>query len=97
MNLYDIMGPVAIALGIGGCVGYARAANQAGISIAATLVVGVLAGATTFVMLRRLVSRVDKPTERALSLLYLATFLGVLLATCLAALGILAMIQAFGR
>jgi NhaP-type Na+/H+ or K+/H+ antiporter len=97
MNLYDIMGPFAIALGIGGCIGYARDTNQPGISIAATLVVGVLAGATTFVMLRRFVSRVDRATERTLALLYLATFLGVLLATCLAAFGILAIIQASGR
>jgi hypothetical protein len=97
MNLYDIMGPVAIALGIGGCIGYARETNQPGISVAAMFVVGVLAGATTFVMLRRLVYRLDRPTERTLALLYLATFLGVLFATCLAAFGILAMIQASGR
>ena len=93
MNLYDIMGPAAIALGIGGFVGYARGEYQSGVSIAAALLVGIIVGTMTFLTIRKVVYGLEKPTERVLMLLYLATFFGVLVATCVGAFGTLAIAE----
>ncbi len=80
MNLYDIMGPVAVAGGAG--VSYGSSSTH-GLACWSSLVLGVTAGCATFLALRRITGRTQ--SERLLGVLYPVTFVGTLAATVVVA------------
>ena len=78
MNLYDIMGPVAVAVGVGSSFG---AVEERGPAFWIAVVAGALAGCMVFVVLRRAMLRVTTSVERRLAVYYIATPVAVLAAT----------------
>ena len=81
MNLFDLMGPVAIGAGVGASYGITPVH---GIAFWLSLLLGVGAGFGTFVVLRR---RVMDAPERKLAAYYIATPICVLLVTMAVAWG----------
>jgi hypothetical protein len=79
MNLYDLMGPMAVGAGIGAS--YA-AERSHGPVFWASILVGPAVGLGTFLTLRRLTLRVR---ERTLPLFYIGTPICVVTATIVAA------------
>jgi hypothetical protein len=78
MNLYDIMGPVAVPFGVGSLFG---AGGERGPAFWTAVVVGALAGCIVFIVLRRAMLRVPASVERRLAVYYIATPVAVLAAT----------------
>ena len=79
MNLYDLMGPVAIGAGVGASYGTAQ---SHGTAFWVTLLVGAAAGVGAFIALRRLTL---KAPEQSLASYYVATPVCVFLVTTIAA------------
>jgi hypothetical protein len=78
MNLYDIMGPVAVAVGVGASFG---AGGEHGLAFWTAVVIGALAGCIVFVVLRRAMVQMPASAERRLPVYYIATPVAVLAAT----------------
>ena len=94
MNLYDVMGPTAIGAGAG--IAYASAAHQPWAPIAVSLLLGVIAGAATFIKIRKAVYGLKASREHTLAVLYVGTFIGTGATSYLVALGSLAVARHLG-
>ena len=79
MNLYDLMGPMAVSAGIG--LSYSTETAH-GATFWASVVVGAAVGLGTFLTFRRLTLRAR---ERTLAVFYVGTPICVLAATVIAA------------
>ena len=97
MTLYEILGLVAMSAGLAGAIGYEAATRRPLIPIAAAVVMGVMAGVIVFLRLGRIMIQLKQPTERTLAILYVLTFLGILLATWAAAFVTLSIAGSFNR
>jgi len=94
MNLYDVMGPTAIGAGVG--IAYAGAAHQPLAAIAVSLLLGVVAGAVTFIKIRKAVYGLRAAKQQTLAVLYVGTFIGSGVTSYLVALGSLAVARHLG-
>jgi len=97
MNLYEVLGLVAIGAGLGGSIGYAGSTEHSPLRVTVAVAVGVIAGVIAFLRIRRTVIHLKQPTERTLAILYVLTFFGVLLATWVAAFGTLSIAANLNR
>jgi hypothetical protein len=79
MNLYDVMGPVAVGAGVG--FSYGLAIPQGGNWL--SLLVGAVAGASAFAAFRKITAQFT--SERALRVMYVVTFIGTFTATAVGA------------
>ena len=78
MNLYDLMGAVAVRAGAGFSYGIAP---SHGLTWWGSLVPGVFGGAVTFLGMRRLTLRARSRSEGVLAFLYVLSFVAVFAAT----------------
>jgi zinc transporter ZupT len=97
VNLYETLGLVAIGAGLGVAVGTLPSTHHQPLLIAAAVLLGVVAGVVIFLALRKFVTQLKKPTEQTLAVLYVLTFLGVLLTTWAAAFGTFAIAGILNR
>ena len=86
MNIYELLGLVAIGSGVGCAVGYVGSMQLPIIPTAVAILLGVTAGVIAFLKLRRTVILIHlkQPTERTMAILCVLMFVGVLLVTCVA-------------
>jgi hypothetical protein len=94
MNLYDLMGPIAIGAGAG--IAYATAGHQTWTSIAGSFLLGVISGAAMFIKIREAVYGSKAAKELTLAALYVGTFIGSGATSYLVALGSLAVARRLG-
>ena len=94
MNLYDVMGPTAIGAGAG--IAYASAEHQPWAPTAVSLLLGVIAGAVTFIKIRKAVYGLRAAKQQTLAVLYVGTFIGSGVTSYLVALGSLAVARHLG-
>jgi len=80
MNLYDLLGVIAVGGGLGFSAGLSGPNPNVPWS---SLVAGALIGTAAFLLFRRVTARVD--SERSLALMYGVTFVGTFAATAVGA------------
>lgn len=86
MNLYDLMGPVAIAVGVGASYGASKATGVSWLVLGVALVVGC----AVLVAMRHITTAVR---PGALPVMYVATPLAVVCATFASARGLYVLLQ----